>query len=72
MEELLAALFIHPVTPAVAMRAGQINGENAAKGLHVGMADLLIGVTALELGFHVLTRNVSHFKMIPGLHVVAY
>jgi predicted nucleic acid-binding protein len=35
----------------------------------VPFEDLLIGVTALELGFDVLTENVGDFEMIPGLTV---
>ena len=35
----------------VALRVGQIDGENQAKGVRLPVADLLIGVTALELGY---------------------
>jgi predicted nucleic acid-binding protein len=38
----------------------------------VYLSDLLIGVTALELGYSVATRNLRHFKMIPGLSVVRF
>jgi predicted nucleic acid-binding protein len=46
-----SALPIHPVTITVALRVGQIDGENQAKGVRLSLciADLLIGVTALEL-----------------------
>jgi predicted nucleic acid-binding protein len=30
------------------------------------LADLLIGVTALELGYSVATDNLRHFQKIPG------
>ncbi|MGD0796083.1 MAG: hypothetical protein ABR910_00035 [Acidobacteriaceae bacterium] len=33
--------------------------------------DLLIGATALSLGFSVMTENVRHFKLIPGLDVIS-
>jgi len=33
--------------------------------------DLLIGATALSLGFSVLTTNMRHFKLIPGLNVLS-
>jgi len=36
----------------------------------IATADLLIGVTALHYGYAVGTRNVRHFKMIPGLQVI--
>ena len=69
LDELMTALPVHPVTAAIALRAGQIDGENAAQGVRVALSDLLIGVTALELGFSVLTVNVRHFRLIPGLQI---
>jgi tRNA(fMet)-specific endonuclease VapC len=72
IEELLAALPIHPVTIPVALRAGQIDGENQCKGIRVPLADLLIGVTALEIGYSVATTNLRHFRMVPGLSVTRF
>jgi predicted nucleic acid-binding protein len=71
LNELIAALPVHPVTVPVALRAGQIDGENTARGIRVALSDLLIGVTALELGYRVATSNVRHFQMVPGLRVVS-
>jgi predicted nucleic acid-binding protein len=70
LDEVLIAVPVYPVTLAIALRAGQIDGANCARGLRVALSDLLIGVTALEAGFGVATANVSHFQMIPGLNVV--
>jgi predicted nucleic acid-binding protein len=64
------ALPIHPVTVPIALRVGQVDGENQAKGVRLPLADLLIGVTALELGFTVATGNLRHFQRIPGLSVI--
>ena len=72
IQELLTALPIHPVTVAVALRVGQIDGENQAKGVRLPLADLLIGVTASELGYQVATGNLRHFQMIPGVSVVQF
>lgn len=72
IQELLTALPIHPVTVPVALRVGQIDGENQTKGVRLPLADLLIGVTALELGYQVATANLRHFRMIPGLSVVQF
>ena len=69
-QELVTALPIHSVTAPVALRAGQIDGENQARGIRIPLSDLLIGVTALELGFSVATANVRHFRQVPGLSVV--
>jgi predicted nucleic acid-binding protein len=72
IQELLTALPIHLVTVPVALRVGQIDGENQAKGVRLPLADLLIGVTALELGYSVATGNLRHFQRIPGLSVVQF
>jgi predicted nucleic acid-binding protein len=68
----MAALPVHPVTVRVALRAGQIDGENTAKGIRLALADLQIGVTALELGYRVATGNLRHFQMVPGLGIVPF
>jgi predicted nucleic acid-binding protein len=69
IEEILTALPIQQVTVSVALRVGQIDGENQAKGIRLPLADLLIGVTALELGYDMATGNLRHFQAIPGLSV---
>ncbi len=68
--ELLTAMPIHPVTVPLALRTGQLDGENQARGIRIPLSDLLIGVTALELGFSVGTANLGHFRQVPGLSVV--
>jgi len=72
IQELLTAIPVHPVTVSIALRVGQIDGENQAKGVRLPLSDLLIGVTALELGYSVATGNLRHFQMIPGLSVVQF
>jgi predicted nucleic acid-binding protein len=68
----MAALPVHAVSASVALRAGQIDGESTARGINLPLADLLIGVTALDLGYRVATGNVRHFQTVPGLAVLAY
>src|SRR5215469_10197017 len=70
IEELLIAMPIHPVTVPLALRTGQIDGENQARGIRLPLPDLLIGVTALELGYGVGTANLRDFERIPGLSVI--
>ena len=70
IEELLTAVPVHPVTVPVAIRSGQIDGESHARGILIPLADLLIGVTALELGYSVGTANLRHFRQVPGLSVL--
>ena len=58
----------YPITVPIAFRAGKIDGSMRAKGLPP-LGDLLIGATALEIGYAVVTHNIRHFQMIPGLEV---
>jgi predicted nucleic acid-binding protein len=70
-EELSRDMIVHPVSLAIAQLAGRIEGEEAAKGITIDFEELLIGATALHLGFGVATINVKHFRQIPGLKIVA-
>ena len=70
VDELRIALTVYPYTEETALLAGRIDGEEAAKGTSIPFSDLLIGATALWLGYSVLTSNVRHFKLIPGLNVI--
>ncbi len=70
VDGIFQGLIIHPMTLPIAQLAGRIEGEQAAKGISIAFEDLVIGVTALHLGFDVATINVKHFQNIPGLNVV--
>lgn len=72
LRELTSAVPVHPVTVPLALRAGQIDGESTARGVRIALSDLLIGVTALELGYRVATANVRHFSMVPGLEILSF
>ncbi len=69
VEELCTDMQVHPVTLAIAQLAGRIEGEQAARGVVIAIEDLVIGATALHLGFDVATLNVRHLQQIPGLRV---
>jgi len=70
LHELLADVTVYPYTKETAMLAGKIDGEQQSQGVVIPFGDLLIGATALSLGFSMLTANLSHFQKIPGLTVV--
>jgi tRNA(fMet)-specific endonuclease VapC len=70
LRELLADLTVYPYTKETAMLAGKIDGEQQSHGVVIPFGDLLIGATALSLGFSVMTANLRHFEKIPGLTVV--
>lgn len=66
-EQLLALLHIHPVDERVARRAAELAQRHRAANLGIEDADYLIAATALELDADLLTTNVRHFPMFPGL-----
>jgi predicted nucleic acid-binding protein len=61
VEEIYRAVAVHPLTLEVARLAGRIHGEQMGRGVSIDFPDLLIGATALHLGFDVATLNVKHF-----------
>ena len=72
LNELLADLTVYPYTKETAMLAGKLDGEQQSKGVVIPFGDLLIGATALLLGYSVLTVNLRDFRRIPGLNVVQF
>jgi predicted nucleic acid-binding protein len=71
-EGVFEDLVVHPVSLAIAQLAGRIEGEQAALGNVIAFEDLVIGATALHLGFGVGSLNLKHFERIPGLNVVSF
>lgn len=69
LDDLLIGIPVQPVTVPIALRAGQIDGQSQAKGVRIPLSDLLIGTSALEIGYGVGTANVRHVQLIPGLKV---
>lgn len=69
LEDLINNIPVYPVTTELARRAGRIDTEQQVQGVRIAFQDLLIGVSALYLGYAVLTHNVRHFQRIPNLEV---
>ena len=69
LDELKAHVPIHPVTETTAEIIARIGGEQASRGITLPLADLIIGASAIELGYAVATGNVRDFGRIPGLVV---
>jgi predicted nucleic acid-binding protein len=51
LDELKATVPIHPVTEVTAEIMARIGGEQAARGINLPLGDLIIGASALELGY---------------------
>lgn len=71
LDEVLAVLPVHSFTREMGVLAAKIDAEMKKSGRTIATADLLIGVTALYYGYAIGTRNVRHFRMIPGLQVIS-
>lgn len=71
LDELISDLMVYPYTKETGLLAGRLDGEQQAKGITIPFGDLLIGPTALSLNFAVLTVNLRHFRLIPGLSVIS-
>lgn len=59
-----------PIVPADAAAAAQFDRLRDLKGLRrIGRADLLIASIALSRQATLVTRNLRHFRLVPGLRV---
>lgn len=70
LDEVFAILPVEPFTREMGSLAAKLDAEMRQAGLVIATSDLLIGTTALHYGYALGTRNVRHFKMIPGLRVL--
>jgi predicted nucleic acid-binding protein len=70
IDRLCQDIPVYPVTVEIARTAGRIEGQQAALGFTLAFEDLAIGVTALQLGFDIVTVNEKDFQHIPGLRIV--
>ncbi len=66
-ERDLTAFAIIPIDGAIAARFDKLRKQKKLK--KIGRADLLIASIALAHGATLVTRNVRHFKQVPGVAV---
>lgn len=71
LDEVMAIMPVEPFTREMGVLAARIDADMKKTGLVIATADLLIGVTALYYGYAIGTRNVRHFRMIPGLEIIS-
>lgn len=72
VDRLSSDLPVYPVTLEIAHLAGRIEGEQLAAGIQLAIEDVLIGATALRLGYSVATLNRRDFQKIPGLPLCSF
>ena len=70
LDELKAHVPIHSLTESTAEIIARIGAEQAAKGITLPLADLVIGACSLELGYAIGTANVRDFNRVAGLNVI--
>jgi len=69
IDDLLRALVVYPYTTATALLAAKIDGEQQARGSKSPSAICWWASRRWSLA-SVLTVNVRHFRIIPGLQIV--
>ena len=70
IRELLNDVDVYPYTKDTALLAGRLDGEQQSRGVTIPFVDLLIGATALEVGYSLLTVNARHFRFFPQILAV--
>ncbi len=55
------------VDESIARRAGELGRRWRGSHAAIGLADLLIAASAIELGADLATSDVRHYPMFPGL-----
>jgi predicted nucleic acid-binding protein len=71
-ESLVAPFGVLPIDTNVCWSYGRAFRYLADNGLLIGTNDLWIAAAALANSLPLATRNVRHFKRVPGLRVVEY
>ena len=69
VEKVIEMFPIYPFETSAARIYAQVWADLLAKGLQVGAHDLIIGSTALSLGFSIATFNKRDFSRIEGLEL---
>lgn len=69
VEKVIELFPIYNFETSIARIYAQLWSDLSRKGIQIGAHDLIIGSTALSLGFSVATYNLRHFEKIEGLKI---
>lgn len=70
VELIMSSLRIVAFDGNIARVYAQLSANLRRNGLSVGIHDLIIAATAMQLGWVVITANIEEFRRIEGLRVV--
>ena len=71
-EAFLAPFYLLPATPEVSWHYGRAYRHLQDNGNLIGSNDLWIAATGLAYHMPVVTKDVEHFRRVPGLDVESY
>ena len=69
MEKVIELFPVYVFEISGARIYSELWSDLSRKGIQIGAHDLIIGSTALSLGFSVATYNMRHFERIEGLEI---
>jgi len=69
LRRALRGMRVYPLDARSAARAADLWRELEAAGRRIGDRDVLTAAIALSAGLPILTRNVEHFRRVPGLRL---
>jgi tRNA(fMet)-specific endonuclease VapC len=69
IEGFSAAVQVLPFDAAAALRFGELAADLARVGNPIGDFDTLIAAHALACEIVLVTNNIKHFSMVPGLRI---
>ncbi len=69
VEKVIELFPVYVFEISIARIYSELWSDLSRKGIQIGAHDLIIGATALSLGFSVATYNTRHFDRIEGLKI---
>ena len=69
VEKVIELFPVYSFEISTARIYSELWADLSRKGIQIGAHDLIIGSTALSLGFSIATFNLRHFERIEGLKV---
>ena len=69
VEKVIELFPVYVFEISIARIYSELWSDLSSKGIQIGAHDLIIGSTALSLGFSVATYNMRHFEKIEGLKI---